>query len=59
MTFMTSVQCLMLGIICGVSYTEYSIQLVYLFVNKTVMHIHHIFLRCIPSEIIDSPLAQE
>ena len=59
MTFMTSVQCIMLGIMYGVSYTEYSVQLMYSCLNKTVMLTHHVFLRCIPSEIIDSPMAQE
>ena len=59
MTFMTSVQCIMLGIMYGVYYTEYSMQLMYSCLNKTVMHTHHVFLCCIPSEIIDSPLALE
>ena len=57
MTFMTSIQCIMLCIMYGVAYIEYSVQLMYLCLNKTVMQTHHVFLCCIPSEIIDSPLA--
>ena len=53
------VQCIMLCIMYGVSYTEYSVQLMYSCLNKTVMHTRHVFLCYIPSEFIDSPLAQE